>query len=204
MEKPRIGIEGIESAAWGEQICVFFNTKDELLKLTVPYIKAGLEDNEFCTWIAGEPITVNDASHALEQALPNVHQYLARKQLEILPHSQCYFPTGTFDAQIVLQNWANRAAHAEAKGFAGTRITGNIFWLESEEVRRIPASGHSEHRTGNPHSEFVIFQAGLDVWHCQFEQFVLRVEEHTDVLTPRGAFDTLYSYGRLFHETHFT
>ena len=31
MEKPRIGIQGIESAVWGEHICVFFNTKDELL-----------------------------------------------------------------------------------------------------------------------------------------------------------------------------
>jgi len=71
MEKPRIGIPGIERTAWGEHVCVFFYTKEELLKLTVPYIKAGLEDNEFCMWITGEPITVNDAVHALEQTLPS-------------------------------------------------------------------------------------------------------------------------------------
>ena len=133
MEKRRIGIHGIEGAAWGEHTCVFFYTKDELLRLTVPYLKAGLEDNEFCMWITGEPITVNDAFHALEQALPNVREYLDREQLEILPHTQCYFSTGIFDAQIVLRNWLNKATHAEARGFAGTRITGNIFWLGSEQ-----------------------------------------------------------------------
>ena len=133
MEKPRIGIPGIESAAWGEHICVFFYTKDELLKLTVPYIKAGLEDNELCMWITGEPVTANDAFHTLEQALPNVHEYLARKQLEILPHTQWYFSTGVFDPEIVVQNWVKKAKHAEAKGFTGVRITGNIFWLGSEQ-----------------------------------------------------------------------
>ena len=133
MEKPRVGIPGIESAAWGEHICVFFYTKDELLKLTVPYIKAGLEGNEFCIWIIGEPVTDNDAFHALEQALPNVHEYLARKQLEILPHNQWYLSTGSFDAQIVLLNCLKKAKHAQANGFAGMRITGNIFWLGSEQ-----------------------------------------------------------------------
>jgi hypothetical protein len=82
----------------------------------VPYIKAGLEDNEFCMWITGEPITVNDAVHALEQTLPNVQEYLANKQLEILPHTQCYFSTGIFDAEVVLYNWLNQARGAEAKG----------------------------------------------------------------------------------------
>jgi hypothetical protein len=42
MEKRRMGIPGIGGASWGEHICAFFYTKDELLKLTVPYIKAGL------------------------------------------------------------------------------------------------------------------------------------------------------------------
>lgn len=133
MEKPRIGIPGIEMTAWGEHVCVFFYTKEELLKLTVPYIKAGLEDNEFCMWITGEPITVKDAVHALAQSLPNVQEYLANKQLEILSHTQCYFSTGIFDAEVVLYNWLNQARGAEAKGFAGTRITGNIFWLGSEQ-----------------------------------------------------------------------
>ena len=79
-----MGIPGIGGAGWGEHICAFFYTKDELLKLTVPYIKAGLEDNEFCMWITGDPVTENDAFQALEQVLPDAHQYLVNKHLEIL------------------------------------------------------------------------------------------------------------------------
>jgi len=133
MEKRRMGIPGIEKADWGEHICVFFYTKDELLKLTVPYIKAGLEDNEFCMWITGDPITENDAFHALEQVLPDAHQYLVKKQLEILPHIRWYLSSGIFDPAIVLHNWLSKAKHAQARGFAGVRITGNPFWLGSEQ-----------------------------------------------------------------------
>jgi MEDS: MEthanogen/methylotroph, DcmR Sensory domain len=133
MEKRRMGIPGIGGAGWGEHICAFFYTKDELLKLTVPYIKAGLEDNEFCMWITGDPVTENDALQALEQVLPDAHQYLVNKHLEIFSHSQWYLSSGTFDAELVLGNWVSKSKHAEGKGFAGMRITGNPFWLACEE-----------------------------------------------------------------------
>ena len=184
MEKPRIGIQGIEGAAWGEHICVFFNTKDELLKLTVPYIKAGLEDNEFCMWITGEHVTVNDASHALEQALPTVHEYLARKQLEILPHTQCYFSTGTFDGQIVLQNWAKKATHAKAKGFAGMRITGNIFWLESEQDWE-QFSAYEQAVTQHIEHQRVLALCTYPFEICRFNNVMQTMSVHNKVLIAR-------------------
>ena len=36
----RIGIPGVEKSTWGDHLCVFFNSKDELLNLVVPYMKA--------------------------------------------------------------------------------------------------------------------------------------------------------------------
>lgn len=133
MQKRRIGIPGIDGAAWGDHICVFFYNKAELLRLTIPYIKAGLEDGEFCMWITGEPVNETEAFQALEQVLPNAADYLVQKQLEILPYTQWYFSSGDFDADMVLHNWVSKARHAEAKGFAGIRITGNPFWLRTEE-----------------------------------------------------------------------
>ena len=61
----RIGIAGVDKVAWGEHVCVFFETKEDLLNLCVPFIKAGLEDNEFCMWITGEPVTEQPAFEAL-------------------------------------------------------------------------------------------------------------------------------------------
>lgn len=133
MQMRRIGIPGIDRAAWGDHICVFFYSKAELLRLTIPYIKAGLEDDEFCMWITGKPVNEVEAFRALEQVLPNAADYLAQKQLEIIPHTQWYLPSGVFDADMVLHNWVSKARYAEVKGFAGIRITGNPFWLRTEQ-----------------------------------------------------------------------
>ena len=114
LKKRRIGIPGVDKLPWGGTSSVFFNTKDELLSLTVPFIQAGLEDNEFCMWITGDPVNEKAAFEALQVVLPNAHQYLARKQLEILPYNQWYLGSGIFDAQIVLNNWGSKAQHAES------------------------------------------------------------------------------------------
>jgi hypothetical protein len=129
----RIGIPGVDRAPWGEHLCVYFDTKAELLSLVVPFVKAGLEDNEYCIWITGDPINENQAFEALEEVLPHAHHFLARKQLEMLSSTQWYLPSGSFDMEIVLHNWSLRARRAEAEGFDGIRITGNPVWLRSPD-----------------------------------------------------------------------
>jgi len=147
----RVGISSIGTVPWGDHSCVFFNSEEELFSLVVPYMKAGLEDNEFCMWITGEPVTGKEAFEALERVLPHAHQYLAQGQIEITPSRQWYLPSGKFDAQIVLDNWLSRARHAEAKGFAGIRIAGNPVWLQSEEdwgqLKQYEESVHQRIRT---------------------------------------------------------
>ncbi|HET8669805.1 MAG TPA: MEDS domain-containing protein [Candidatus Saccharimonadales bacterium] len=128
----RVGIPGTGRAHWGEHLCAFFYTKTDLLNLVVPYIKAGLEDNEFCLWITEENME-EEAMDALQRVLPDAPRYVSRKQLEILPASKWYLTAGVFDAGKSFTNWAARGRAAEANGFVGARTTGNPFWLESEE-----------------------------------------------------------------------
>jgi len=54
-----IGIVG--TISWGTHLCQFYQTKEDLIDILVPYFKAGLENNEFCMWITSEPLRVNDA-----------------------------------------------------------------------------------------------------------------------------------------------
>ena len=77
-------------------------------------------------------VSEQEAFAALESVLPNAHDYLGQRQLEILPHTQWYLSSGVFDSRIVLDNWVSKARYSEHKGFAGIRITGNPFWLQSE------------------------------------------------------------------------
>jgi hypothetical protein len=128
----RVGIPGTSHANWGEHLCAFFYTKTDLLNLVVPYIKAGLEDREFCLWITEDNME-QEAMQALRHVLPNVSDYVSRKQLEIFPASQWYLTGGVFDAAKSYKNWAARGRAAEINGFVGARTTGHPFWLQSEE-----------------------------------------------------------------------
>jgi hypothetical protein len=80
----RVGIPGTGKAHWGEHLCAFFYTKSDLLNLVVPYIKAGLEDNEFCLWITEENME-EEAMDALQRVLPDAPRYVSRKQLGFFP-----------------------------------------------------------------------------------------------------------------------
>ncbi len=183
--KRRIGIAGVDRAPWGEHVCVFFDTKEELLSLCVPFIKAGLEDNEFCMWITGEPVTEERAFEALQKVLPNAHQYLAEKQLEILPYQQWYLESGVFDAQIVVDNWVSKARYVEARGFAGTRITGNPLWLQSEtDWVKFGAYEQTVHQAIR--NERVIALCTYPMNICESKSMLKTLSAHSSTLLPRG------------------
>ena len=61
---------------WGTHLCHFYETKDDLLEVLVPYFKAGLEANEACLWIISDPISVEEATNALRAAVPDIDGYL--------------------------------------------------------------------------------------------------------------------------------
>jgi PAS domain S-box-containing protein len=54
-------------------------------------------------------------------------------QIEILDYSQWYTKSGRFNAEDVLQGWAEKEKQALASGFDGLRLTGNTFWLEQKD-----------------------------------------------------------------------
>lgn len=183
--KRRIGIAGVDTVAWGEHVCVFFETKEDLLNLCVPFIKAGLEDNEFCMWITGEPVTEQPAFAALQEVLPNAHHYLAEKQLEILPYKQWYLGSGVFNAQIVLDNWVSKARYLEARGFAGIRVTGNPLWLQSEEDwTKFGAYEQTVHEAIR--NERVIALCTYPMNICESRSMLNTLSAHGSALVPRG------------------
>jgi hypothetical protein len=42
------GIHAIGAVPWGTHLCQFYDTKQDLVDILLPYFKAGLENNEFC------------------------------------------------------------------------------------------------------------------------------------------------------------
>lgn len=124
------GLDLIGLAPWGTHFCHFFETKQDLLEILIPYFKAGLENNEFCLWITSDPISVEDATEALRQTIPDLNKYLEKKSIEILPHAKWYLKDGSFDAKNIIQSWHIKLQDALTRGYDGLRVNGNESWLE--------------------------------------------------------------------------
>lgn len=129
----KTGIAIIDDVRWGTHFCQFYQTKEDLVDILVPYFASGLENNEFCIWITSQPMREDEAKEALRKAVPHVDQYIERGQLEIISYEDWYLMEGTFDSQRVLKGWIDKLDKALANGYDGMRLTGNTFWLEQKD-----------------------------------------------------------------------
>jgi PAS domain S-box-containing protein len=137
MEKPfrKTGIDIIGDAPWGTHLCQFYETREDLVDILIPYFKAGLENNEFCMWITSEPLKIEDAKAALKKVVKNLDHFIKKGQIEILDYSEWYTKSGKFDANNVLQGWVEKENQALKRGYDGLRLSGNTFWLEKRDWR---------------------------------------------------------------------
>ena len=55
-ELRKTGIDILGDVPWGTHFCQFYQTKEDLIDILVPYFKAGLENNEFCLWVTSERV----------------------------------------------------------------------------------------------------------------------------------------------------
>lgn len=125
------GIRVVGEVPWGAHICIFYETKDDLLDTAAAYFKAGLASNEFCVWAISEPVTEADARAALRRAIPDLEAHRAAGRIEILQGTDWYLRGNQFDLQRITGGWSEKLRAALDKGFDGMRVSGNAFWIES-------------------------------------------------------------------------
>ena len=129
----KTGIDVLGDVLWGTHLCHFYQTKEDLIDILVPYFKAGLENNEFCVWVTSPPLAAKEAKAALKKAVDNLDEYVQKGQLELLDHSEWYTKSGKFEGDKVLQGWAEKYEQAIRKGFEGLRGAGNLPWFKKED-----------------------------------------------------------------------
>src|SRR6516165_12240208 len=107
LELRQTGIAAIGDVPWGTHFCQFYQDKQDLIDILVPYFKAGLENNEFCMWVTSEPLLSAEAKAALAASVENFETYIASGQLEILDN-EWYTVGDKFESERVLQSWVDR------------------------------------------------------------------------------------------------
>lgn len=126
-----MGIEVVGEVAWGTHLCHFYETRQDLLDLLIPYFRAGLEAREFCVWVVAE-FTVEEARDALRRGIPGAERHLSAGDIQIIPHAEWYLKGGTFDAERVTGDWGGKLEEALAKGYEGLRGGGVVAGLLEE------------------------------------------------------------------------
>ncbi|MFH0768811.1 MAG: DNA repair protein RadC [Chloroflexota bacterium] len=131
-----MGIGALGAVPWGTHVCLFYDTKEDLLETLVPYFKAGLENNEFCMWVFSESLNKQECNRAMQTAVADFARYQRKHQLEIIPYREWYLKGGVLDLQRVLDAWMDKLQRAVEAGYDGMRITGDTTWLGKRDKRR--------------------------------------------------------------------
>src|SRR3974390_528531 len=76
-------ISSVGDVPWGTHFCQFYDDKQDLIDILVPYFKTGLENNEMCVWVTSEPLRAEEAKAALASEVEGLEQHIRNGQLEI-------------------------------------------------------------------------------------------------------------------------
>ncbi len=124
------GLPGIGKIPWGSHFCNFYDSRIDLAACVVPFVKAGLDNNEMAFWITSDPLNARDARQLLGEIQPDLADREASGQITIVDFADWYLgPSRSVTADALRQSLDQLAA-AEQRGFAGVRMSGNSFWLE--------------------------------------------------------------------------
>src|SRR5258707_8843930 len=132
------GISVVGDVPWGTHFCSFYDTKQDLLDILIPFFKTGLERNEFCLWIISnsELLTMQEASNALQAVLPDLHRYMAEESIEVIGHDW-FLNGGSFDFRRVTNRFKQKVDEALARGYVGMRVNASPAWLETSNGKRL-------------------------------------------------------------------
>ena len=113
---------------WGTHFCLFYETKQELLDILVPYFKAGLENNEWCVWIAS-PSDKEKTRTSLERVLGDYPHLNKKVHIEFIDYRDFYFKDGVFAPEIPLNRITDKLKEALANSYTGVRGAGDVTQL---------------------------------------------------------------------------
>jgi DNA-binding CsgD family transcriptional regulator len=123
------GIPLVDEVPWGSHLCVFYDSRDDLLDTVACYLEAGLRGNEFCVWRLPASIAIEEAHEKLSSAIDEFEDHVNAGRLELVPTS-----AGEYPGRAALERlWRAKFEEAIANGFEGLRGCGDSSALKSHE-----------------------------------------------------------------------
>ena len=122
------GFSVLPKMPWGAHLCVFYESKADLIEASMNWLDAGMRSGEKCLWVVSDPLSVNEAARAKARLLNR--SKTSNAQIEIMSGDQWYLG-GTVDPGRIIRAWRTKMKSALADGYSGLRAIGNSFWSRS-------------------------------------------------------------------------
>ena len=136
--KRETGLKAVGRVRWGAHFCIFYETRQDLLEILVPYFGAGLTNHELCLWIVApfEFLSVPEAKAALAASLPDLQRYVETERLAIVPHGQWFEAEEGIGPAMAIKRFRGKLDEAKKRGLEGCRVNGNSTWVDKQSSRR--------------------------------------------------------------------
>lgn len=178
------GIPGVGTIPWGTHFCNFYNSQTDLAECLVPFVKAGLDNNEMGFWITSDPLWARDARRLLGNLQPDLADREASGQISIMDFTDWYLgPTGSVTAEA-LRGGLKRLLAAQERGLEGVRMSGNSFWLERKYWALF--NEYEQELEETVHGSKIVVLCSYSLHRCS-ERDRAEILRHHDFAITRGA-----------------
>jgi len=129
-QSTRSGVDLPGLFQWGDHVCHFYRSADDLGEVLVPYFKAGLERDERCLWVTAHPYGNDRAVSEMRTALADFDRRIAAGQIQIFGQDEWYAKLAAQSTAEKLQSWSSQMDVAMTLGYTGLRVSGNTSFLD--------------------------------------------------------------------------
>jgi DNA-binding CsgD family transcriptional regulator len=124
-------------------MCLFCETKQDMLEAAGAYFAAARDGAEHCIWIVSRPLTVDEAVTALARLVPGFAERHRAGRFVVAAARDWYYENGRFSWEKAVARWHKCIDDAVARGLDGVRACGNPLWRTVEGWRDIVAYEHA-------------------------------------------------------------
>lgn len=151
-----------------------YETRDEQFATAIPFVRAGVNQDERCLYIAADN-TEAEVVTALNEAGIDVEDVRESGQLTIHTAADTYLRTGSFDADDMLAFWESALETAYDDDYTGLRAATEMTWaLESDTDHDVLTAYENRLNTLFSDDEYAIL--------CQYDRNCVPADVLSDVV----------------------
>ena len=110
----------------GTHLCAFYETKDDLIDLVLPFFTGGAKRGDACVWMMPDSVSA-------EEAALHGRAAVAESGIELYAGRKIYLKDSHFEREPVVSFWNEKLQQALDAGRSGLSASGDAFWLQPSD-----------------------------------------------------------------------